>query len=92
MRRIVDAACGADETVCAALLEAFGALANPPGEQDTLAAARRALAGAKDGGEAFAASGVRELEIRLNAALGRSVGELPPPDLSAYRAQPRSGR
>jgi hypothetical protein len=92
MRRIVDAACGADEPVCAALLDAFGSLANPPGEQDTLAAVRRALAGAQDGGEAFAASGVRELEIRLNAALGRTGGELPRPDLSAYRAQPRSGR
>ena len=31
---------------------------------------------------------MRELEVRLNAALGRS-GELPRPDPSAYRAQPR---
>ena len=94
MSRIVSAACDADESRCAALLDRFCALASPPGQEDALAAARRAFAGERDrdAGEELAASGVRELELRLNQALGRTGGELAPPDLSAYRAQPRSDR
>jgi hypothetical protein len=94
MSRIVSAACDADDARCAAVLDAFCVLASPPGEVDALAAARRAFAGARDrgAGEELAATGVRELELRLNAALGRTGGELGPADLSAYRAQPRSDR
>jgi hypothetical protein len=94
MSRIVSAACDADDAACAALLDAFCALASPPGERDALAAARRAFADARDSsrGEEVAATGVRELELRLNEALGLTSGELGLPDLSAYRAQPRSDR
>jgi hypothetical protein len=94
MSRIVGAACDADDARSAALLDAFCALASPPGEEDALAAARRAFAGERDSsrGEELAATGVRELELRLNAALGRTSGDLAQADLSAYKAQPRNGR
>ncbi len=98
MRRISTAACSLDPSRCAALLEAFCSMAAPPGENGMLATARETLRDELelDRGEAFAAALVRELEQRLNTALGRATapdrdGDMPRPELAAYRARPRSG-
>lgn len=95
MRRITAAACTLDPAACDALLEAFCSMAAPAGEDRMLTAAREKLRDdlEVDRGEAFVAAQVRELEQRLNAALGRAAapeGELPRSDLAAYRARPRS--
>lgn len=94
MRRLSAAASALDEPRCAAVLEALCSIATPPGDDDELAAARARLAGEHDPerAESFAAQKVRGIEHQLNAALGREIApdHEPWPDLSAYRARPRS--